>query len=145
MAKEEQLTIPSADDIDVRDIKSIEDAMKVWEQNYRASDVLGDGFLQLEDKNALVDVDLYIVKFKMIEEGSYGRFVVVWTITRDGERYRFSDGSTGIMHQLLEFAEKTGQAGGLAVPKGLVRSDYEYFDPQDDKMKPASTFYLSES
>jgi hypothetical protein len=131
------------DEIDVTNLTSMEDALALWESTHRADEVLGDGFTALADKDKLVGVAFAIPKFKIVQ-GDFGEFVVVWAITRDGHKLRFSDGSSGIKEQLLRYQELTGQYGGLVCQTGLTRSDYEYEDA-DGNMRPATTYYIAES
>ena len=132
----------SADDL--RNITSFEDAARLAaEQNggelFVASEELGDGFALLENKDQLIDVPLVIMDWSF-HEGDHGEFVSAHVVTRPGDKFIVNDGSTGIYAQLRAFSDARGKFGGLAVNRGLRRSDYTH-----PVHGPATTYYLSTS
>lgn len=136
-------------DDELRDVATFEDAAALvgGAQNIvDAGDVVGTGFLPLDDKSKLCDVPMILVQWRF-SEGDYmsggvkNPYVTVFAITRHGERYRFTDGSTGICQQLIQATVRMGRTKGLAVPGGLRVSEYTYID--DGVENPAQTFYLN--
>lgn len=119
-------------------------------------DVAGDGFSLQKDKTLLENVPFLIIDWKEISgiSSDTGRpYATIRIITADGRKYRISDGSTGIYSQLLRMADK-GVRHGIAVPKGLFKSEYwvdadgmPLKDPDTYKgeKRKAYTFYLNES
>lgn len=116
----------------------------------RAEEVLPDEFPEV-DKKDLVNVPVMLLTWVISEPGKGdfdGQYVVVRGITRQGKRFRFSDGSTGIYRQLCKLTEKRVRDGystpnaGLIIEKGLVKSDYTFTD-EKGKQQPGTTFYLA--
>lgn len=107
-----------------------------------ATEMLGDGFTLLKDKNVLVGVPIMIVKHKQVA-GDHGTFSAAHVVTEDGKRYVIVDGSTGINEQLTRYASSAHAGKPIFLKSGLTRSDYEYTDEKSGEMKPATTFYLS--
>lgn len=143
-------------DDDLRSIHTIEDALNLFERNSvtvaNAKEEIGDGFAYTDDKDALIGRPLLLVKWDSSNSSSYTDEngepldnVQVWAITEINgtvHKLRFVDFSTGICRQLKELTERTGRTMGLAVPRGLRRSDFEYTDPITGRTSPASTYYL---
>lgn len=105
---------------------------------------------ELTDKNDLVDVPIFLIQwmFKNSEEYPDSQYAVVHGIrVNDGSKFVFADGSTGIRDQLETVSTRRTAAGldasqqGLAVRKGLVRSDYPAGLGRDGKERPAGTTY----
>jgi hypothetical protein len=129
---------------DVRNIKTWEEAAALFDEaGVVDASILGDGFqiLRRKDKDQLIGKAFLILDFKEIE-GDFGGFVTLRVVTKANEKFRLSDGSTGIYTQLMEIREETGREGGIVVKNGLTRSDYTYTDPSDNSEKPAYTYYL---
>jgi hypothetical protein len=115
-----------------------------------AVDVLADEWPVLEKKK-LVNVPMMLATWSVSKPGDgdgVGQYIVVRGITKDGRRFRFADGSTGIFKQLAYLTEQrvvNGSAtpnAGLYVPGGLTVSEYDYTDDKGNKSK-AQTYYLS--
>jgi hypothetical protein len=119
----------------------------------------GTGFELLKEKTSLVGVPLLIVQWSFYP-GEYGDdFVSVECVTKDGRKFIFNDGSTGICKQLKSVAaSRRGKShpepqAGLMVTGGLVQTSYWFNSdtketsskPQTEKgWGPASTFYLAD-
>lgn len=107
---------------------------------HRASDVLGDGFKLLSNKDLLAGVGCIFVTWDF-HQGTHGEFVAAKVITQDNQKYVVIDGSTGIRDQLRAYTTEYNKRGGLVCEKGLRRSDYKFTDDKGE-LKDASTFYL---
>lgn len=120
--------VPSVMDQDMREIGSYEDALKLAEQIHGTvdsiADELGTGFSILEDKTKLVGQKFVIITFRVNPKGDFGAFVSVALVTDKGGKYIINDGSSGIMKQLLEYAQAKKKFGAMEVPRGLRVSDY---------------------
>lgn len=124
---------------------------------------ISDGFDVLENKDRLIDVPLILVDWNMFESKDFGgKVLTIRLMTLTGERYRISDGSTGIMAQLLEVSNIRVKEGhktpmqGLGVRNGLRKSSYwvsvadgkamseaEAEKTPKELKKKAETFYLN--
>lgn len=130
---------------DYRNVQSFEDAAALLGDSVDvAEQVLGDGFALLEDKDTLIGVPVILMEWSF-NAGDFGDFVSVRLVAKDGRKLIMNDGSTGIMAQLRSYTERTGRYHGLAVRRGLRRSDYTFPDPTTGKDKPAKTYYLDTS
>jgi hypothetical protein len=144
-SQEIELNYTVSDDA-LGEITSFDDALALLTETYGeagivvASDVLGDGFAMLTNKDLLIGVTFVAVKWT-ITMGDHGEFAVVKLVTIDGKKYVVTDGSTGLHQQLSDFSAKTGRYGGLVVKNGLRKSDYTYTD-ENGKETPATTYYL---
>lgn len=131
--------VPNIADSELREIDSYEDAVRLAEQIHGSVDdiakELGTGFAILEDKDKLVDTEFVVVTFRL-NSGDYGVFMSVAVVTRGGDKFIMNDGSAGIMKQLMEWAQEKRKFGGLKVPNGLRKSDYDTCPACD---KPRST------
>jgi hypothetical protein len=131
------------------EIKSFADAIALANEVYGAehiavaSDVLGDGFRILENKDALSGVGFFAINWTF-SMGDHGEFVAMKVVTEDDRKLVLIDGSKGIFEQVKLYSEKTGKYGGLVVRRGLRRSDYTYTDEKGVE-KDASTYYLDVS
>lgn len=115
-----------------------------------AAGVLADEWPEI-DKERLVNTPLAIATWTISEPGKGdfdGQYVVVRGMTKDGQRFRFADGSTGVFRQLRKLTGERVRDGhptpnaGLYAPRGLRVSEYEYTDDRGNKSK-AKTFYIS--
>jgi len=117
-----------------------------------AAGVLEDEFPEI-DKERLINREILLLTWSVSKpgEGEFGdgQYLVVRGITRDGKRFRFADGSTGVMAQLVGLTrkrinEKTHKVpnAGLLCPTGLTKSEYMYTD-EKGKQTPAKTYYVS--
>lgn len=125
-------------------------------------DEIADGYEKLENKDILLARPFIVVDWTYFTSAEYGTEVLtVRVMTMQGEKYRLSDGSTGIMGQLEEVTRvraKNGHAypnAGLGVKNGLRKSsfwvsvetgraitDEEADKLPKDKKKRAATYYL---
>jgi hypothetical protein len=134
------------DATELRGISSFEDAQALVKERY--GDILdvekemGTGFKVLNgpDKDRLVGTRFIILSMDF-NEGDMGPFVSFLAVTEDNQKFVVNDGSTGLYKQLEEYALRGGKPGGLYVPGGLRRSDYE--TEVGGKMTKASTYYLN--
>jgi hypothetical protein len=115
-----------------------------------ASDVLADEW-PIVEKKTLVNKALMLATWSVSEPGQgdfENQYIVVRGITKDGKRFRFADGSTGIFKQLVNLTRERVTNGsatpnaGLYVPGGLTVSEYDYKD-EKGKTTKAQTYYLS--
>lgn len=134
---------------ELQGIESFDDALKLAAEKYGAenialaSDVIGDGFKLLENKDQLCGVQMLILSWTF-NMGDFGEYASARIVTHeDGATRKFvvNDGSTGIRDQLMSYEAKTGRQGGLLVSKGFRRSDYEFEDEKGKKQK-GTTYYL---
>lgn len=96
---------------------------------------LGDGFQLLKEKDKLIGVPFVIIQVRQ-NESEYDDnavYSVIRLVTERGSKVVIVDGGTGINAQVTNLGEGVG---GILVPGGLRRSDYQY------EGKPASTYYL---
>lgn len=119
-----------------------------------AAGVLADEW-PLFEKAKLVNVPFVLLTWTVsnpddsANSANGGQYLVCRGMTKDGRRFRFADGSTGIMAQLVKLTRERVDAGsktpnaGLLVNGGLTKSDFTYTDPATGKSTPATTFYLS--
>lgn len=128
-------------------LTSFNDALALIEETYGkealviASDVLGDGFAMLTNKDKLVDEPFIFISWDF-HLGDHGEFMAGRIMTQDGKKYILVDGSTGICKTMSEYTEKTGKKVGMVCLKGLRRSDYTYTD-ENGKDTPATTYYIN--
>lgn len=115
-----------------------------------ASDVLADEWPEI-DKAKLINVNFVLTTWQVSKPGESdtgNQYLVCRGITSDGKRFRFTDGSTGIMAQLVNLTRqriKNGQAtpnAGLHAVSGLTVSEYTFTDDKG-KTQPAKTYYIS--
>jgi hypothetical protein len=131
-------------------LNSFEDALALAKMKYgesnvvAASDVIGDGFKLLDNKDQLIGVPFLAVQWDF-HEGDHGEFVAMKVMTQDGQKFIVNDGSSGIRDQVMAYTAKTGNYGGLFCLKGLRRSNYTYTDKDTGKESPATTYYLDTS
>lgn len=136
------------DEDSLANIASFADAMTAAQGTYGdAVDIAdyGSGFALLKDKRTLVGVPFVILQWiDNSDKGDYaGGFVSLYVVTEDGRKLIVNDGSTGIRDQLLRIKNRSGRMGNILCRTGLSVSDYEYEDPKDGQMRPASTYYLA--
>jgi hypothetical protein len=142
------------DDLTLAGIDSFATAMALAEEMgggaVEDSDSYGDGFegLETKEKTRLVGVPLVFVSWSFAN-GDFGDdpFVVVWCVTEKGDKYRFTDGSSGLARQLFDVSKTRIQTNhpspyaGLAVRKGLVQSrPYTYIDAKGQE-QPGSPIF----
>lgn len=133
----------------LREIASFDDALRIMEETYGAgavalaSDVLGDGFGLLQEKDSLIGVPCAFISWTE-SLGDFGPFIAARVVTQDGRKVVITDGSEGIFRQLSTFTQEKGRAGGLVAKHGLRRSDYTYTDEKGQE-RPAKTYYVDTS
>lgn len=137
---------------DMRAIHSFEDALKLVTDTVGdildATDEIGSGFAQLDNKDRLVDTTFIILSFSINDgdfrdaEGFQQKFVSLRVVAQTGEKYWFTDGSTGISRQLRDYVEMGGRKAGLLVKNGLRKSEYTFTDANGNE-QPAKTYYLN--
>lgn len=108
-----------------------------------ASDVIGDGFKLLDNKDLLIGVPMLLVSWDF-NIGDHGEFVSARVVTQTNQKYVLNDGSTGIRDQLIAYSTKYNKRAGLLVQKGLRRSNYVYKNEKGEDV-PATTYYLDVS
>jgi hypothetical protein len=103
-----------------------------------------DEFEQIKDeeKDRLIGMHFRILDLNFKDDGDFGPHATVWIITRNNEKYVFSDGSTGIFRQLVAMRQSHAPLP-YDVPKGLRKSEYTWTDHADGKKRPAHTYYLA--
>ena len=126
-------------------------------------DEISDGYEVLDNKDRLLDTPLIVIDWREVwsnENASY--FHTIRVLTLSGERYRISDGSTGISDQLREITKVRLNEGnkvpnaGLIVRAGLTKSEYWVHKDEGralsnqeaealpaDKKRKAATYYLN--
>lgn len=128
------------------EISSFDDAANLLRELYGesgvlvASEVMGDGFAMVSNKDLLLGVGFIIISWS-ITMGDHGEFVAAKIVTVDNKKLILTDGSTGIHQQLSDYSAKSGRYGGMYVKNGLRKSDYTYTD-ETGAEKPATTYYL---
>ena len=104
----------------------------------------------LVEKESLVNVPFLAMQWAISnpEGAENGQYIVVRGMTKEGSRFRISDGGTGIMAQLVTLTHKRiadGHAApntGLLCAKGLRVSKYDTKDAAGKPIK-AETFYIN--
>jgi hypothetical protein len=114
-----------------------------------SADVLADEWPEAA-KKSLINVPFLAVTWSVSapESSETGQYIVVRGMTKDGRRFRFADGSTGIMSQLVKLTRERVNAGhpapnaGLLCEMGLSVSNYKTKDAAG-KAIDAETFYIA--
>lgn len=140
--------------------ESFEDALAYFNANegiVNIGDVAGDGYILTRDKEQLVNVPFVIVDWRpVVDEATARTYATIRLITSDGRKYRINDGSTGICQQLNEIMDRHGVSKGIAVAKGLFKSEYLVSNDEHNhgqvvakdyagKKSTAATYYLNQS
>jgi len=124
------------------------------------STVAGSSYEWLgSDKDRLVNVPFVVVGYFISLDAETGRpFATVYVITQTGEQLGFTDGSTGVMTQLVEASRKRAENPGqlplnasFIAPAGLRVSEYGVrkdgsIIPRGSDEKPnskAKTYYIA--
>jgi hypothetical protein len=76
-------------------------------------------------------------------ESTGKQFVSVCCFKEDGTKIVFNDGSTGVMKQLITYADKHKRTTGIMCKKGLRVSEYEYTDKDTGEVTDAKTYYIA--
>lgn len=137
-------------DEELRNLNSLDSVKALLGDKVATASDLGSGFavLDTDQKRRLVGVPLLFL-FWQFNNGKQGDFVSAHVVQYDPRgqivgKFVINDGSTGIMEQLREFTNRTGQSQGMFAERGLRASDYTYTD-DDGIDKPATTFYIDTS
>lgn len=151
--RRQNFNVVKADDFDAMLPDSWESALAAMESIgatiSRSDEDLADEF-PLIDKERLVNVECMFLTWSisMPNSESYGTpYIVVRGIRRDGRRFRFTDGSTGICAQLMKLTEKRIREGfavpnaGLQCVTGLRKSEYDTVDSDGNEVHGV-TFYI---
>ena len=136
-------TLPIWDEDTLADIASFHDAIELLKSSGAeivSTEDFGDGF-RLTDKPTLVGTPFLIMDMRIHPTGDHGPFAILRLVTEDGRKCVITDGSTGIKEQVAKYLSKNIE-GALLVPRGLIRSDYDYTDDKGN-VKAATTYYLS--
>lgn len=124
------IAIPKIDDDMLREVATVDDAMRLayelyGEQAVQAEDYLGNGFTMVKEKTALLNRPMFVLATRM-SGGTWGQFATVFAVMMDGtnERVMFTDGSTGVCDNVKELHARTGRPGGWIIKSGLRVSEY---------------------
>lgn len=145
VARLADITLPDSFDSALAAVQTINGGQVVE----AAADVLADEWPEVAKKQ-LINVPFLAVTWSVSSPDSSetGQYIVVRGMTRDGRRFRFADGSTGIMSQLVKLTRERITAGhpapnaGLLCEMGLSSSKYKTTDAAG-KPIDAETFYIS--
>lgn len=127
-----------------------------------AGEEISDGFETTQDKDKLINTTFVIIDWNKVASADFGQdFLTIRLMTLMGEKYRISDGSTGIAQQLADITavrlkgNHPAPNAGVIVKGGLSKSEYwvsvadgkamseaEAEATPKDLKKKASTFYL---
>jgi len=131
-----ELTRPELVPLDIaRDLKSIADVELYFRsEGIDASDgsEITDGFAKLDNKERLVSVPLLVVDWAYFNSNEYAgaEVATIRLMTQPGEKFRISDGSTGLYRQLKDIEARRIEVGhqhptqDLYVRQGLRVSRY---------------------
>lgn len=144
-------TIPLISEESFRSIGSFADAVALANETYggvvTAAELLSDGFASI-DKEELINKPFLVLAYRINkskdhfdENGEAAEFVIVRIVFESGEKYFFTDGSTGVLTQFQKL-QSHGIYGGVMAPKGLRVSEYEYTN-DSGKKSIAKTFYVN--
>lgn len=92
-------------------------------------------------KEQLLGVPFIITDLSFHVDDHERRYVFVQCVTVDSKRVNFTDGSSGIMKQLVEYWRMYRKTAGIKVPRGLRKSEYTV--EVDGIVKPATTYYIA--
>lgn len=138
MAQEIEISIDSmrdlasvqafAGDAEMREIASYEDALALAEAVHGdvldIAEELGTGFVLLKDKGKLEGQEFVLLQWRFAAGDFSKGFVSAALVTKTGDKYIITDGSTGICDQLLTLSQEHKRFGGIKVPLGLRASRY---------------------
>lgn len=117
-----------AGDAEMRDIASYEDALAlataVHGDVLDIAQELGTGFALLKDKGKLEDQEFVLIQWRFTAGDFAKGFVSAALVTKTGDKYIITDGSTGIFQQLMNLSQETQRFGGVKVPNGVRASRY---------------------
>lgn len=117
-----------AGDAEMRDISSYEDALALAEAVHGdvldIAQELGTGFALLKDKGKLEEKEFVLIQWRFTAGDFAKGFVSAALVTKTGDKYIITDGSTGIFSQLMTLSQETKRFGGVKVPNGLRASRY---------------------
>lgn len=144
MTETKAVDIARLNDLELRDIKSFDDAVNVLANaGVAVVDVTeyGTGF-EVTPKVELLNVPFVILDAKVVpgEKSDTGKpFLVVFALTNTNKKCILTDGSTGMYAQ----SEKIGVSNliGTVHKKGLTASEYDYVNDKGEH-SPAKTYYF---
>lgn len=117
-----------AGDAEMREISSYDDALAlaaaVHGDVLDIAEELGTGFVLLKDKNKLSGKEFVLLQWRFTAGDFSKGFVSAALVTKAGEKYIITDGSTGIFSQLMTFSQEHQRFGGIKVPNGVRVSRY---------------------
>jgi hypothetical protein len=91
-------------------------------------------------KERLIGVPFIITRMTFHKDDQGRKYVFVQVKTQDNENLSFTDGSTGVMAQLVSHWRKSGgQTTGILIRNGLRKSEYTH----KETGQPATTFYIA--
>lgn len=106
-----------------------------------AANAFGDG-VKLVDKAQLIDQEFMVLEIReVMDKKSFQEYVNILCIARNGNKFCFNDGSTGVAKQAREWVSRTGQTGGIYCQNGLRVSEYDV--EVDGKTTRARTYYFA--
>jgi hypothetical protein len=141
---------------DLYNVNSFDDAVSLLQKvGYSPADIipateLGDGFLELkkEEKAQLTGVPFLLLE-AVWDEGDFAEdgYFQLKVVTKDGRKFRMSDGGTGIARQLHFLMQTRGldYVPPMVCDRGLRSSTYDFTDETTGKTTKATTFYLDTS
>lgn len=107
-----------------------------------AADAFGDGVKLVKDKHTLIDQEFMVLEIREVQDkNTFAEYVNILAIARNGNKFCFNDGSTGVAQQARDWVQRTGQTGGIYCQRGLRVSEYEV--EVDGRLQKAETFYFA--
>jgi hypothetical protein len=146
-AKEASTEIAVVDSIRAVDKMTAEEYMD-WLSTESIEVVDFDGGSDWEligDKDELIGKDFVIarIRFNSRANGqSWDGVSVCAYDSKDGKKFIFNDGGTGVYNQLQNYVDTHGVATGIRCKRGLRVSRYTYTD-EKGKEAEAATYYLA--
>lgn len=157
-AKTTELVISGMDEATINRVASFQEALQTAAQvtGFTQADLVyqASAYPLLENKDALIGVPFIIMEAKFSESKKYknadgvgNRFVILYVVTEQDEKWTVTDGSTGIAADIERLITEREEKGlmpsnqAILVKNGLTRSDYEYTDEKGN-VSDASTYYL---
>lgn len=133
-----------------KDVESFDEAMQLFQDSKeKIVEYKSEFEYPRVDKETLVNRPFMILYWD-IEPGDSGQYAVVNCMDTNNTKFSFSDGSSGVMEQLVSIQEKTGRHQGIFVPNGLRESKYgvnregkAVNKNSPESVRTASTFYLA--
>lgn len=105
---------------------------------------IGDGFVALskDEKNKLVGKAFVMIAANLGHDTVTDRnYITCKVVTEDGQKYRFSDGSTGIFAQVMDIVKEQGGFVPMVCGNGLNKSEYVTVNEKGEPIN-ATTYYI---